>query len=107
MGAIWDAIIDLRPGSPTFRQWVGVELTAENRKQLYIPEGFAHGFITLRNDTEVFYQMGNVFNAESGNGVRWNDPAFGIEWPREVAVIVERDNTYPDFQAPTAARNDW
>lgn len=96
-GAIWDAIIDLRPGSPTLREWVGVELTASNRRQIYIPEGFAHGFITLADDTEVLYQMGGVYNAEASRGVRWNDPAFGIQWPREVAVIIERDATYPDF----------
>jgi dTDP-4-dehydrorhamnose 3,5-epimerase len=97
-GAIWDAIIDLRPESSTFKKWFGVELTADNRKQLYIPEGFAHGFITLADGTEVFYQMGNVYNAAASGGVRWNDPAFGIRWPREVSVIIERDATYPDFE---------
>jgi dTDP-4-dehydrorhamnose 3,5-epimerase len=97
-GAIWDAIIDLRPESSTFKKWFGVELTADNRKQLYIPEGFAHGFITLADGTEVFYQMGNVYNAAASGGVRWDDPAFGIEWPREVSVIIERDATYPDFE---------
>ena len=96
-GAIWDAIIDLRPASATFKQWVGEELTAANHKQLYIPEGFAHGFITLADDTEVSYQMGGVYDAAASRGVRWNDPAFGIRWPREVGVIIERDNTYPDF----------
>ena len=96
-GAIWDAIIDLRPDSSTFKQWFGAELTANNRKQLYIPEGFAHGFITLADETEVFYQMGNVYNAAASAGVRWNDPAFGIQWPREVSVIIDRDATYPDF----------
>jgi dTDP-4-dehydrorhamnose 3,5-epimerase len=99
MGAIYDVIIDLRPGSATFAQWVGAELTAENRRQLYIPEGFAHGFITLADSTEVFYQMGNVFNAESARGVRYNDPAFGIAWPREVSVIIDRDAQYPDFSS--------
>ena len=96
-GAIWDAIIDLRRDSATFKKWFGVELTAENRRQLYVPEGFAHGFVTLTDDSEVFYQIGNVYNAESSGGVRWNDPAFGIEWPREVSVVIERDATYPDF----------
>jgi dTDP-4-dehydrorhamnose 3,5-epimerase len=100
MGAIWDCIIDLRTDSPTFKQWIGVELTAQNRKQLYIPEGFAHGFVTLADDTEVLYQMGNVYNAASARGVRWNDPAFAIEWPRQPSVINERDNTYPDFDEP-------
>lgn len=97
MGAIWDAIIDLRNGSATFAQWFGVELTAHNRRQLYIPEGFAHGFVTLTDDTEVLYQMGNTFDAASARGVRYNDPAFGIEWPREVSVIIDRDAKYPDF----------
>jgi dTDP-4-dehydrorhamnose 3,5-epimerase len=97
-GAIWDAIIDLRPESSTFKRWFGAELTADNRKQFYIPEGFAHGFITLGDETEVFYQMGNVYNAAASAGVRWNDPAFGIQWPREVSVIIERDATYPDFK---------
>jgi dTDP-4-dehydrorhamnose 3,5-epimerase len=96
-GAIWDAIVDLRPDSPTFKQWVGVELSATNRLQLYIPEGFAHGFITLADDSEVLYQMGSPYVATAARGVRWNDPAFGIQWPREVSVIIERDNTYPDF----------
>jgi dTDP-4-dehydrorhamnose 3,5-epimerase len=98
-GAIWDAIIDLRPSSATFKRWFGAELTAENRRQLYIPEGFAHGFITLADEAEVLYLMGNVYNAAASGGVRWNDPAFGIQWPREVSVIIERDNTYPDFRA--------
>jgi dTDP-4-dehydrorhamnose 3,5-epimerase len=96
-GAIWDAIIDLRPASPTFRQWVGVELTADNHRQLYIPRGFAHGFITLADATEVFYQMGGAYDAAASRGVRWDDPAFGIAWPREVNVIIERDAAYPDF----------
>jgi dTDP-4-dehydrorhamnose 3,5-epimerase len=96
-GAIWDAIVDLRPGSATFAQWVGYELTADNHRQLYIPEGFAHGFITLAERTEVFYQMGGAFNAESARGARWNDLAFGIRWPRDVAVIIDRDAGYPDF----------
>lgn len=96
-GAIWDCIIDLRPGSSTFKQWLGVELSAANHRQLYIPEGLAHGFITLADDTEVLYQMGNVYHAPSARGVRWDDPAFGITWPRQPEVIIERDNTYPDF----------
>jgi len=96
-GAIWDCIIDLRPDSATFKNWFGVELTAANRKQLYIPEGFAHGFVTLADQTEVSYQMGNIYHAASARGVRWNDPAFGIRWPRQPTVIIERDNRYPDF----------
>jgi dTDP-4-dehydrorhamnose 3,5-epimerase len=96
-GAIWDAIVDLRPDSPAFRQWVGVELTADNHRQLYIPRGFAHGFITLADATEVFYQMGGAYHAPASRGVRWNDPAFAIAWPRDPAVIIDRDAAYPDF----------
>jgi dTDP-4-dehydrorhamnose 3,5-epimerase len=97
MGAIHDVLVDLRPASATFRRWVGVELSAENRHALYIPEGVAHGFLTLADGCEVFYQMAHVFEPESAAGVRWNDPAFGIEWPGEVRVISERDRNYGDF----------
>ena len=96
-GAIWDCIIDLRHDSPTFKKWFGVELTADNRKQLYAPESFAHGFITLADATEVTYHMGNLYHPASARGVRWNDPAFGIHWPRQPTLIIERDATYPDF----------
>lgn len=98
-GAIFDVIVDLRPDSRTFRQWLSVELSADNRRMLYIPEGMAHGFLTLRDDTEVFYQMSEYYVAESARGVRWNDPVFGIRWPANVTVISERDRNYPDFQA--------
>jgi dTDP-4-dehydrorhamnose 3,5-epimerase len=96
-GAIYDVIIDLRPDSVTFKNWLGVELTAENRKMVYIPEGFSHGFMTLKDDTEVFYQMSQFYAPESGFGIRWNDPFFGVIWPDEVAVISDRDMNYPDF----------
>ena len=98
MGAIYDVIIDLRPASPTIKQWVGVELTAANRLMLYIPEGFAHGFQTLADDTEILYQMSSVYVPESSRGVRWNDPAFRITWPLMVEVIGERDSLYRDFE---------
>jgi dTDP-4-dehydrorhamnose 3,5-epimerase len=96
-GAIYDVIIDLQPGSPTFRHWIGMELTEHNRQMLYIPEGFAHGFLTLRDDTEVFYQMSEPYSAEHARGVRWNDPAFGIQWPEEVSTISDKDNRITDF----------
>lgn len=96
-GAIYDVIVDLRGDSATFTHWFGAELTAENRKALYVPEGFAHGFITLADDTEVLYQMSEYFHAGSAAGVRWNDPAFSIRWPTGVEVISERDRNYPDF----------
>jgi dTDP-4-dehydrorhamnose 3,5-epimerase len=99
MGAIFDVIVDLRPDSPTFKQWVGVKLTAENRLMLYIPVGLAHGFITLMDDTEVFYQMSEFYNPESSRGVRWDDPAFGIELPLLPRVISDKDQRYPDFTA--------
>jgi dTDP-4-dehydrorhamnose 3,5-epimerase len=98
-GAIFDCIIDLRPSSPTFKDWMAKELTAENRLMLYVPIGFAHGFQTLRDGSEVFYQMSERYVPESGRGVRWNDPAFGISWPRPISVIAQRDRTYPDFVA--------
>ena len=96
MGAIFDVIIDLRPNSTTFKKWVSVELTAKNRKMVYIPEGFSHGFITLTDNTEVFYQMSAYYAPECARGVRWNDPAFDIKWPAEVKVISEKDMQYPD-----------
>lgn len=97
-GSIYDVIIDLRPQSATFKQYVGATLSDENRSALYVPKGFAHGFITLQDDVEVFYQMSEFFHPECARGVRWDDPAFGVRWPIEVQVISERDRTYPDFQ---------
>jgi dTDP-4-dehydrorhamnose 3,5-epimerase len=96
-GAIYDVIVDLRRESPTFKQWVSVVLTAERRNMAYVPEDCAHGFLTLEDDTEVLYQMSQFFSAESARGVRWDDPAFQIAWPHEIAVISERDKNYPDF----------
>jgi len=98
MGAIYDVVLDLRLQSPTYRQWIGVTLTAANRVMVYIPEGCAHGFLTLEDDTEIFYQMSEFYNAESARGVRWNDPAFRIAWPEKVEVISHRDGAYPDFE---------
>ena len=97
-GAIHDVIIDLRPESAAYKQHVGVELTAENRTMLYIPAGFAHGFLTLADDTEVFYQMGGFYAPGAARGVRWDDPAFGIDWPEAPRVISDRDRAYPDFE---------
>jgi len=96
-GAIYDVIIDLRPESVTFKQWVAIELTAANYLQLYIPEGFAHGFQTLVDNTEVFYQMSTPYVPESARGVRWNDHAFAIDWPPDERIINARDRAYPDF----------
>lgn len=96
-GAIYDVIIDLRPSSPTFKQWLAVDLNGENGNMLFIPEGFAHGFQTLEDNTEVLYQMSESYNPEWARGVRWNDPAFKIEWRIANPIISARDQQYPDF----------
>lgn len=96
-GAVHDVIIDLRAESPTFKQYFGIDLTAENRRMLYAPERFAHGFLTLQDNTEVFYQMSAFYQPTFARGVRWNDPTFGILWPATVQVISERDRNYPNF----------
>ncbi len=93
-GAIIDVIIDMRPESATFRQWTSVRLSAENRCLLYVPEGFAHGYQTLADDTEVFYQTTAPYCAEAERGVRWNDPAFGIDWPLPIAAISLKDKNH-------------
>ncbi len=98
-GAIFDVAVDLRAGSPTRCRWHGVELSAENRLAFYIPPGLAHGFQTLTDDAEVLYQMGHHYVPEAARGVRWDDPAFAIEWPEPAAArtISEKDGGYPDF----------
>jgi dTDP-4-dehydrorhamnose 3,5-epimerase len=96
-GSLYDVAVDLRVDSPTFKHWVGVELTAENHRMLYIPEGCAHGFQTLEENTEVAYQMSEFYHPESARGVRWDDPAFGIQWPVPPILMSERDRCYPDF----------
>jgi dTDP-4-dehydrorhamnose 3,5-epimerase len=96
-GAIFDVIIDLRRESPTFKQSFQVILTAENHKALYIPEGLAHGFLTLEDNAEVFYQMSEIYSSEHARGVRWNDPILDIRWPFEPLIMSERDSSYPDF----------
>jgi dTDP-4-dehydrorhamnose 3,5-epimerase len=93
-GSIFDAIVDLRPDSPTFRRWVGVELSAENGRMLYIPGGFAHGFQTLEDGSEIFYQMSTFYHPESARGLRWDDPAVKIAWPLEAVNVSEKDRAY-------------
>jgi dTDP-4-dehydrorhamnose 3,5-epimerase len=98
MGAIYDVIVDLRTASPTFKRWFAVELSAANRRALYVPEGLAHGFLTLADESEVFYQISEFYHPDGSRGVRWNDEAFRISWPFEPRVISERDRAFPDFK---------
>lgn len=100
LGAIYDVALDLRPESPTFLKHFAVELTQDNRRMLYVPEGCAHGFQTLADDAEVLYQMSEFYAPECSAGHRWNDPAFAIHWPLEVSVISDRDRGYADFSLP-------
>lgn len=97
-GAIYDVVVDLRPDSPAYRRWLGVTLDARNRHALYIPEGLAHGFQTLEDDTEVLYLMGSDFSPAHARGVRHDDPAFAIRWPLEISVISEKDRSYEAFR---------
>ena len=96
-GALWDAILDLREGSPTFGRSFGAELTAENRRMMYVPRGFAHGFLTLSGDCEAFYLVSAFYAPATERGVRWNDPKFAIEWPFAPLVISDKDRNRPDF----------
>jgi dTDP-4-dehydrorhamnose 3,5-epimerase len=96
-GALYDVIVDLRPDSPTYTHAFGVHLTAAEHNALYIPEGFAHGFQTLEDDTVVYYQMTTPYVPAAGRGARWNDPAFGITWPVPDPILMQRDREYPDF----------
>ena len=103
-GAVFDVAVDLRPGSPTFRQWVGAELTADNRRIMYVPPGCAHGYQTLADDTEMFYFVSSPYSPPHQRGVRWNDPAFAIDWPLGApSRIHDRDAAYPDF-SPAVVR---
>ena len=100
-GAIYDVIIDLRPQSPTYLEHLAVTLTADQHNMLYVPEGFAHGFLTLEDDTNVFYQMSEFYAPEHARGVRWDDPAFNVKWPIAAQVISERDASYLDYKPKT------
>lgn len=102
-GSIFDVALDLRPDSPTFTQWFGTVLSADNHRMLYIPEGMAHGLITLEPQSEIFYQISKPFVPGSTSGVRWNDPVFKIEWPIQPETIAERDAQYPDFSVASMA----
>lgn len=98
-GAIHDVIIDLRPDSPGYCRWLAVELSAERSNMIYVPEGFAHGFQTLQDDSEVFYQMSEYYHREAERGVRWNDPRFAIQWPIADVTLSDKDRSYRDFEA--------
>ena len=97
-GSIYDVIIDLRPDSPTLKQWTAVELNEENRNMLYVPKGFAHGFQTLADNTEIFYQISALYSPEHARGIKWNDPAFNIEWPIDTLTISDKDKSYSNYQ---------
>jgi dTDP-4-dehydrorhamnose 3,5-epimerase len=98
-GSIFDVVVDLRPDSPTYCDWYGAELSAANGRMLFVPVGLAHGFQTLEDETEVLYQMSEEYSPEHARGVRWDDPAFGIDWPEAAErTLSERDRTYPDFR---------
>jgi dTDP-4-dehydrorhamnose 3,5-epimerase len=96
-GSLYDVIIDLRPDSPTYMKWLGVELTEDNYTMLYVPEGFAHGFQTLVDNTEAVYQVSQVYSPGYEGGVRYDDPSFAIKWPLKVEVISEKDKSWPDY----------
>lgn len=98
-GSIYDVIVDLRKASPSYLKWFAVTLSAENQRALFIPEDVAHGFQTLEDSSEVFYQMSAFYHPEAASGVRWNDPAFRIEWPIDRPIVSARDAGYPDFKA--------
>lgn len=102
-GSIYDVIIDLRPDSPTYREWVGVELSASNHTMLYVPENFAHGFQTLEDDVEVLYQVSEFYTPGAERGIRYDDRAFNIEWPLDVTVISAKDSSWADFDATVPA----
>jgi dTDP-4-dehydrorhamnose 3,5-epimerase len=96
-GAIFDAIVDIRPDSPTFGRWFGAELTSENRLMMYVPRGFAHAVLTLRSDTEILYMVSAFYSPENERGLRWNDPRFSIQWPCAPTEISPKDAAWPDF----------
>jgi len=104
IGSIFDVIVDLRPDSPTHRDWVGVNLDAERGTALYVPKGFAHGFQTLEDGSEVFYMMSDPYVPAAATGVRWDDSAIGIDWPAAVTVISDRDRSWPDYEPSSRSR---
>jgi dTDP-4-dehydrorhamnose 3,5-epimerase len=102
-GSIYDVIADVRPSSSTFKQWMGIELTADNYRMVYVPKGCAHGFITLEDDSEALYQVSAFYAPKHEKGLRYNDPAFDIEWPIDVRVVSDKDRQWPDFEEASAS----
>ena len=102
-GALYDVVVDVRPASPAYGEWMGVELSADSHRMLYVPEGFAHGFLTLEADTEVTYQVSSFYTPGAEGGLRYDDPALAIDWPAPVRVLSEKDRAWPAFQPRTAA----
>ena len=96
-GSVYDVIVDLRPDSPTFLQWVGHELTADNYRMVYVPENFAHGLVSLEDNSEVYYPVTQFYTPGAERGMRWNDPAINIQWPVDIEIVSEKDGSHPDF----------
>jgi len=105
-GALYDVVVDVRPASDTYGAWMGVELTADTHRMLYVPEGFAHGFLTLEGDTEVTYQVSAEYAPEAEAGLRYDDPALGIEWPDTVRVLSDKDRSWPSFSPDAGSGSD-
>jgi len=103
-GAIWDVIVDLRPDSPTFRRWHGEDLDSQDLRAVYVPEGFAHGFLTRSDETLILYQISATYAEDYGRGIRWDDPAFAIVWPERPTLVSTRDASYPDFDPQSTVR---
>ena len=104
-GRIYDVIIDLRPDSPTFMQWIGNELSEDNYKMMYVPENFAHGFVVLEDNSEVYYPVTQFYTPGAEAGIRYNDPAFNIQWPVEISLVSEKDMSHPDFDPSFLTKN--
>ena len=106
-GVVWDVVVDLRPSSPTYKQWVAVELSAENKKQLMIPRGFGHGFVTLTDHVEFLYKADNYYAPEADGGIRWNDPELGIDWGVTEPVLSAKDSTSPFLKDAVTGFEEW
>ena len=106
-GAVLDVAVDLRPSSPTYRKWIGVELSAENKRQLLIPRGFGHGFVTLTDDVEFLYKADNYYTPEADGGIRWNDPELAVEWGVDAPILSEKDSKSPFLKDAVTGFEEW